>query len=131
MGRVTRCGGTLARLLTSGIVALCAVSAAQAEERGTLSLVVDPSKVGTNEVHVYVLDEGRRPDESLEKMTLRLSLPSKDVGPIEDVMQDAGPGHWSLTSSDFTIPGKWQVTAVAQVSKFEDQQVTIAVPIHR
>lgn len=41
MGRVTRCGGTLARLLTSSIVALCAASAAQAEERGTLSLVVE------------------------------------------------------------------------------------------
>jgi len=46
-------------------------------------------------------------------------------------MEDAGPGHWSLVSSDFTIAGKWEVTAVAQVSKFEDQQVTISVPIHR
>jgi hypothetical protein len=46
-------------------------------------------------------------------------------------MDDAGPGHWSLVSSDFTIAGTWDVTAVAQVSKFEDQQVTITVPIHR
>ena len=98
---------------------------------GTLSLVVDPAKVGTNEVHVYVLDEAQRPDDSLEKMTLRMSLPSKAVGPIEEPMEDAGPGHWSLDSSDFTIAGKWDVTAVAQVSKFEDQQVTITVPIHR
>ncbi len=29
------------------------------------------------------------------------------------------------------IAGKWDVTAVAQVSKFEDQSVTITVPIHR
>ncbi len=98
---------------------------------GTLSLVVDPAKVGTNEVHVYVLDEAQRPDGSLEKMTLRMSLPSKAVGPIEEPMEDAGPGHWSLVSSDFTIAGKWDVTAVAQVSKFEDQQATITVPIHR
>ena len=98
---------------------------------GTLSLVVDPAKVGTNEVHVYVLDDAQRPDDALEKMTLRMSLPSKAVGPLEEPMEDAGPGHWSLVSSDFTIAGKWEVTAVAQVSKFEDQQVTIAVPIHR
>ena len=98
---------------------------------GQLSLVVDPAKVGTNEVHVYVLDEAQRPDDSLEKMTLRMSLPSKEVGPIEQVMEDAGPGHWSLVSSDFTIAGQWDVTAVAQVSKFEDQTATITVPIGR
>ncbi len=98
---------------------------------GQLSLVVDPAKVGTNEIHVYVLDEAQRPDDSLEKMTLRLALPSESVGPLEQVMDDAGPGHWSLVSSDFTIAGKWDVTAVAEVSKFEDQSVTITVPIHR
>lgn len=98
---------------------------------GQLSLVVDPARVGTDEIHVYVLDEAQRPDEALEKMTLRMSLPSKDVGPFEQAMDDAGPGHWSLVSSDFTIAGKWDVTAVAQVSKFEDQSVTITVPIGR
>ena len=55
----------------------------------------------------------QRPHDSLEKMTLRMSLPSKAVGPIEEPMEDAGPGHWSLVSSDFTIAGKWEVTAVA------------------
>lgn len=98
---------------------------------GTLSLVVDPAKVGLNEIHVYVLDEEQRPDDDLEQMTLRMSLPSQGVGPLEQVMDDAGPGHWSLDSSDLTIPGAWELTAVGQVSKFEDQQVTVTVRIHR
>ncbi len=97
---------------------------------GQLSLVVDPDKVGTNEIHVYVLDKAGRPDETLEKMTLRMSLPSKGVGPLEQEMVTAGPGHWSLDSSDLTIPGKWDLTAVGQVSKFEDQTVTIPVTVH-
>ena len=74
---------------------------------GTLSLVVDPAKVGLNEIHVYVLDEEQRPDDALEQMTLRMSLPSQSVGPLEQVMDDAGPGHWSLDTSDLTIPGVW------------------------
>jgi copper transport protein len=98
---------------------------------GTLSLVVDPAKVGLNEIHVYVLDAEQRPDDALEQMTLRMSLPSQSVGPFERVMDDAGPGHWSLDSSDLTIPGAWELTAVGQVSKFEDQQATVTVPIHR
>ena len=98
---------------------------------GTLSLVVDPAKVGLNEIHVYVLDEEQRPDDALEQMTLRMSLPSRSVGPLDQVMDDAGPGHWSLDTSDLTIPGAWELTAVGQVSKFEDQQATVTVPIHR
>ncbi len=59
---------------------------------GTLSLVVDPAKVGTNEVHVYVLDEAQRPDDALEKMTLRMSLPSKSRRSDRGADGGRGPG---------------------------------------
>jgi len=98
---------------------------------GTLSFVVDPGKVGLNEFHVYMLDAARQPDDTVENMTLRMSLPSKGVGPLEQAMEKAGPGHWTLDSSDLTIPGKWQITTVGEVSKFEDATATFAVDVHR
>ncbi len=108
---------------------LFATSVAFGNDR--LNMVIDPNKVGTNEFHAYLLDEAGRPDDAIQQMTLRLSLPAQGVGPIEEAMGKAGPGHWQLVSDALTIPGKWDVTLVGEVSKFEDQTVTMPVTVHR
>lgn len=96
---------------------------------GQMSFVIDPGRVGTNEMHVYLLDSTGRADDSLEKVTIRMSLPGEGLGPIERETEKAGPGHWSLDTSDLTIAGDWEMEVVGQVSRFEDQTVTFEVPI--
>jgi copper transport protein len=96
---------------------------------GQMSFVIDPRRVGTNEMHVYLLDSTGRADDSLEKVTIRMSLPDEGLGPIERETEKAGAGHWSLDTSDLTIAGDWEIEVVGQVSRFEDQTVTFAVPI--
>ena len=96
---------------------------------GQMSFVIDPGRVGTNEMHVYLLDSTGRADDSLEKVTIRMSLPDEGFGPIERETEKAGAGHWSLDTSDLTIAGDWEMEVVGQVSRFEDQTVTFAVPI--
>jgi copper transport protein len=98
---------------------------------GQMSFVVDPGQVGTNEMHVYLLDSTGRPDDSLEKVTIRMSLPDEGLGPIERETEKAGAGHWSLDTSDLTIAGDWEIEVVGQVSRFEDQTVTFEVPVRR
>ena len=96
---------------------------------GQMSFVIDPRRVGTNEMHVYLLDSTGRADDSLEKVTIRMSLPDEGLGPIERETEKAGAGHWSLDTSDLTIAGDWEMEVVGQVSRFEDQTVTFDVPI--
>ncbi len=96
---------------------------------GQMSFVIDPGRVGTNEMHVYLLDSTGRADDSLEKVTIRMSLPDEGLGPIERETEKAGAGHWSLDTSDLTIAGDWEMEVVGQVSRFEDQTVTFEVPI--
>jgi copper transport protein len=96
---------------------------------GQMSFVVDPGRVGTNEMHVYLLDSTGRAADSLEKVTIRMSLPDEGLGPIERETAKAGSGHWSLDTSDLTIAGDWEMEVVGQVSRFEDQKVTLEVAL--
>ncbi|MEY2453732.1 MAG: copper transport protein [Acidimicrobiaceae bacterium] len=96
---------------------------------GSVNLVVDPNRAGTNAIHLYLLDPSGRPAALAEAVTLELSLPSNQLGPIRREPFVAGPGHYQLNSSDLSIPGKWSIVVRAQVSKFEEQAATFEVTV--
>ena len=97
---------------------------------GTAQLVVDPARTGPTSLHLYVLDAtGRTVDLAPRAVTFELSLPSARIGPIDRIPLKAGPGHFQLDGDDFAIAGRWQVTVVVEVSRFEDQTATFTVRI--
>lgn len=62
-------------------------------------------------------------------MSLELTLPSRDLGPIHRSLFKAAPGHFQINGLQFPIAGTWQVAVVARVDKFTEDRVTVAVPI--
>lgn len=92
-----------------------------------LDLVVDPNVAGLNSMHLYLLDQTGRPVDALESLELQLSLPDEDLGPIVREPLVSGPGHWVLTGNELALPGRWEITVVARVSRFEESTVTIPV----
>jgi len=96
---------------------------------GQVNLVVDPARVGTNNVHIYLLDRTGRPAASLQGMTFRFSLPAQNLGPIDEKPFVAGPGHYQLTADVLSVPGQWQVEVVGQVSEFDEARTTISFPV--
>ena len=99
---------------------------------GTVNLVVDPAQAGATSLHLYLLDEAGRPTELPDgaEVTLDLRLPDADIGPIERTPFVAGPGHYQLDGSDFTVPGDWEVTRVRpHVGRFDVETATVEVPI--
>jgi copper transport protein len=95
----------------------------------TVNLVVDPNRAGSNAIHLYLLDPNGRA-AAMQSVTLELSLPSDQLGPIRRQPFVAGPGHYQLNSSDLSIPGKWSIVVRAQVSKFEEQTATFDVTVN-
>jgi copper transport protein len=85
-----------------------------------LELVVDPAKVGRNLVHLYLINarDGTQYDRAKE-VTFAWSLPSKDIGPIEQVASRAGPGHFVITDATLGVSGRWSLTIGARVSEFD------------
>lgn len=94
-----------------------------------VNLTVDPARVGTNELHIYLLSPGGQPADVADSVTVLLSHPGEDIGPIEREPVVAGPGHWILTGPELSIAGTWEVTVRVQLSRFEEQSATFSVEV--
>jgi copper transport protein len=95
-----------------------------------LQITVDPAKVGRNEMHLYMF---RSKDGSqfngTKELRVRMTLPSKDIGPLAARATKAGPGHYVVPAADFGVAGKWQVRFTGRVSEFDQYETTFEVPI--
>lgn len=95
-----------------------------------LNLVVDPNRVGFNEIHFYLLDRTGRPISELESVEVLLTQVERDIGPIAREPFVAGPGHWQLDGRDLAVPGEWQVELVVGVDRFTETRVTVPVVVN-
>lgn len=94
-----------------------------------LDLVVDPNRVGRNTIHIYVLEGTGRPADGVDDLTLELTYPEQDVGPIPVEPFFAGTGHWIATVDDLTFPGDWEVEVTAGLGRFDEASTTVTVPV--
>lgn len=95
-----------------------------------LELTVDPARVGSNEIHLYLFDaaDGSQ-STSTQELELQLYLPDKDIGPLSARPRKAGPGHYVVPAAAFGVAGSWQVKVTNRVSDFDEYATTIDVPI--
>ena len=93
-------------------------------------LTVEPALAGPNEVHVYFFDraDGRQWDATRE-LTVRASLPDRDIAPIALEPRKAGPGHYVIGGAPLAPAGDWTLEFVARVSEFDEHRATFEVPI--
>jgi copper transport protein len=97
----------------------------------TVNLVVDPPKAGATTIDVFFLDDRGEPTALPDgsEVTLDLSLPAAQIGPIERVPLVAGPGHYQLEGADLSVPGTWEVQVSARVSRFDLDSADFEVPV--
>ena len=94
----------------------------------SVDLTVDPNRAGQNEMHIYLFgSDGRATDA--EDIVVGLSLPAEDIGPIEREPTRLAPGHWTLTSAELPIAGRWTVAITAAVSRFEEVSADISIDV--
>jgi copper transport protein len=95
-----------------------------------LQSTVDPAEVGRNEMHFYLFRarDGAQFDGT-KRFTVRMTLPSKSIGPIAVRAIKGGPGHYVVPAADFGVKGDWEVKLVGLVSEFDQYETTIKVPI--
>jgi copper transport protein len=95
-----------------------------------IQLTVDPARVGPNAVHVYLTDKrtGAQYDR-VKEFKAQLALPDKKIGPIDQSVRKAGPGHYVMDGAVFGAGGEWQFEIAARVSAFDAYYATLDVPI--
>ena len=94
-----------------------------------VDVVVDPNVAGQNAIHFYLLDETDRTVSDVEEVTMELSMPSQDIGPIERTPVVAGPGHWVTTGRELAVPGLWEITVNVRTDRFTEASVTVPVVV--
>lgn len=94
-----------------------------------LDIVVDPNRAGENSIHLYLLNDAGRTVSEVEEVTLELSLPQQDIGPIERTPVVSGPGHWVLVGRELALPGTWEITANVRVDRFTEASVSVPVVV--
>jgi copper transport protein len=93
-----------------------------------IDVTVDPAKTGAVDVHAYTLThQGAVLD--LPELTAELSLPGRDIGPLEIPLKKAGPGHFVASAFDVPLPGLWELYLVARTSDIHEEDITTEVPI--
>ncbi|MGW4274968.1 copper resistance CopC/CopD family protein [Streptomyces seoulensis] len=86
-------------------------------DRGTVQITLEPGRVGQNAVEAVVFG----PDGGLAavpELRLALSLPDRDLGPIDARLTDRG-GYWGTDSLNLPFPGVWTAKATVRVSQLD------------
>jgi hypothetical protein len=79
---------------------------------------------------MYFLDPTGRVAEVANGVTLELSFPASQIGPLTRQPFVAGPGHYQLDTDDLSLPGQWEIKVRAQFSKFEVGETTFDVNVN-
>ena len=95
-----------------------------------MEVTLDPARVGRNELHLYLFDSrtGAQYDRAKE-LRLDMTLPERDIGPIELEPRKAGPGHYMVPRADLAPAGDWRLRTAIRVSRFDAYESRLEVPV--
>ncbi len=94
-----------------------------------LELTVDPSRVGSNTIHLYLINpkDGSQ-FTATQQLIVTAGLPAKGIGPLSLTATPAGPGHYIVYAQ--LIPGgTWTLQFTDRVSAFDEYLQSVKVPI--
>ncbi|MEV7130993.1 copper resistance protein CopC [Streptomyces sp. NPDC093260] len=97
--------------------------------RGKVQITLEPGRVGQNAVEAVVFG----PDGGLStvpELRLSLSLPDRDIGPIDARLVNRG-GYWGSDSLNLPFPGAWSAKATVRVSDLDQGSGSRTVRIAR
>jgi copper transport protein len=95
-----------------------------------LEATVDPARVGSNQVHLYLFDARSGAQFSpIEQLEATATLPEKSIGPLPLEARRAGPGHYTVQGAMLGVAGDWQLEVTVRVSAFDQYTAGLEVPI--
>ena len=85
-----------------------------------LELVIEPATTGPNDYHFYFFDaETGAQVDRVKDVTLRLTQPDREVGPISLEIPFKNAAHYELLGPALPVPGSWEVAVDVRTSKFD------------
>jgi copper transport protein len=95
-----------------------------------LELTVEPAQTGANALHVYLFRaRDGAPFTGTKELSVRLTEPSRGIGPIDARLHRAGPGHFLADAVTLSPGGTWQVEVTDRVSDYDEYMTKASVRI--
>lgn len=95
----------------------------------TVNLVVAPAQDGLKALHISYYDADGKPFDVSGPVSVDMSLPADQIGPIKRDAPSAGPGHFLVDGIQITPTGTWQIDVVTRLGDFDQQRTSFTVPI--
>ncbi|MFF3409567.1 hypothetical protein ACFYW8_25845 [Streptomyces sp. NPDC002742] len=96
---------------------MCALAVTEVRGRGTVSVVLDPGRIGADAAHVSVTSRaGTMPDvpEAQPAPTA-----DRQIGPLRAPLRHAATGHWTLPGFQVPAAGAWEVAVTVRTSAID------------
>jgi copper transport protein len=93
-----------------------------------IQVTVDPAAVGPTEVEINVsAHDGSSVDP--EEVTSSLTLPERNIGPLDLTLQRLGPGQYVAQGAQIPFSGTWELEVVARTTDIDQDRVIVEVPV--
>jgi copper transport protein len=95
-----------------------------------LEITVDPARVGSNQIHLYLFDarSGAQFDR-VEELEVEATEAEESIGPLPLEARRAGPGHYTVQGAVLGVEGDWDLGVTMRVSAFDEYAAELEVPI--
>ncbi len=94
-----------------------------------LNLVVDPNRVGENEVHLRVTDETGAPAH-VEDAWVLFRMPSEQIGPLVAEAVFLDHGHHVVQGHQLSVAGEWELEIVLRTGDFQEERTTVRIIVN-
>lgn len=94
-----------------------------------IEYTVEPARVGSNEVHLYVFDDKTGAPVPVRAMDVSFALPGREIAPIEARTRRVGRGHFVIPSAMLGVKGDWLAEVAIRLSRFEQPIAEFEVEI--
>jgi len=101
------------------------VTTVEVDEAVELELVIDPSRVGLNTVHLYALDAIGMPTDAVADIAMEFTYLDEGIGPFRIEPFFAGTGHWITNTDIFAFAGQWEVDIIVGLDRFTEVRRTV------
>ena len=108
-------------------VSLPLQSAAGATGNGSVQVTLDPASPGPAVLHVYLFDDAGKLTQP-RQITVGLTEPARQIGPLDVDLAAAGPGHYI---GDPVLPteGTWTLTVTVRLDEFTAVTASTVFPV--
>jgi copper transport protein len=96
--------------------------------KGSVQISVDPGRPGPNTLHLYLFD----PQGQLiqpRQITVTLTEPERQIGPIDVKLQPGGPGHYLADAMSVPSAGTWTIAVTLRLDEFTAVTASTKFPV--